>query len=96
MTERSSLSGGSNNTVDWSDQAGGVLEFIVLNRDNQLCFTSDFNVFLSGKKLIYDVELEDGRVLHLTADHRVLTTCGYRKVSELTTEDEIVEIMDYE
>jgi intein/homing endonuclease len=58
-------------------------------------YTSDFTVVSSGKKLIYNVELEDGRILNLTSDHRVMTQRGYLKVSELTNDDEIVEINDY-
>jgi hypothetical protein len=73
----------------------GVDKIAFLNRFNQMGYTSDFTVVASGRKLLYNVELEDGRVLHLTADHRVLTIRGYRKVSELTIEDEIVEICEH-
>ena len=34
--------------------------------------------------------LESGEILELTADHEVLTPSGYKHVSELTCEDEIV------
>lgn len=41
---------------------------------------------------IYQIELEDGRTIKATAEHPVLTNHGWKKVIELDTNDEIVDI----
>lgn len=46
----------------------------------------------TGVKQTFDIEMEDGTVLHATEDHPVLTKIGWKKVCELTTDDEILKI----
>ena len=41
----------------------------------------------SGRREVVRVELEDGRCLRCTADHRVRTTEGWRKVEEMKVDD---------
>lgn len=54
-------------------------------------YTNNYRVVCSGKKMVYKVKIDDGRVLRLTAEHRVLTANGYKMVEELEIGDEIVE-----
>lgn len=55
-------------------------------------FTNNYEVVRSGSKKVKRVMMDDGRVLRLTAEHRVLTTSGYKMVRDLEVGDEIVEI----
>jgi phage terminase large subunit len=41
---------------------------------------------------IYQIETEDGRFIKATNDHRILTQDGWKKVCELSIDDEIVDI----
>ena len=47
-------------------------------------------LFFNGVKETYDVTFEDGLTVSFTANHKLLTTAGWKQVDELTTEDEIV------
>ncbi len=66
-----------------------------INDENVLQYTNNYLVMRSGSKEIIDVELEDGRVLHLTEDHRVLTKDGYKRIGECKGGDEILETTDF-
>jgi DNA polymerase-3 subunit alpha len=44
----------------------------------------------NGRKETIEIEIEDGRTLRLTPDHRVCTTRGWVEAGELTVEDEIL------
>lgn len=57
--------------------------------------TSDFTVVCSGVKELLEVELQDGRILHLTRDHRVLTPSGYKRIGDMSIGEQIVEAEDY-
>lgn len=41
---------------------------------------------------VYEIELEDGTILKCSPDHKLLTNKGYKKVIELTDEDELIDI----
>jgi hypothetical protein len=58
----------------------------------EISYNSDYEIYFQGSKEVFEVELEDGSVLELTADHEVLTQDGYKKVSELTEVDYLVEV----
>lgn len=47
---------------------------------------------LSKNKQMYEIELEDGKILKITGNHKVLTTRGYVRADDLTILDDIVEI----
>lgn len=47
---------------------------------------------LSKNENMYELELEDGKILKLTGNHKVLLTSGiYKRVDELSEEDNILE-----
>ena len=54
---------------------------------------------LSKNQQMYEIEMEDGRVIKITGNHKVLLTNGeWKRVDELTTEDDIKsfdDIIDY-
>lgn len=53
-----------------------------------------FDVRLTQKDaVIYEIETQDGNTIKATAEHPILTKKGWKKVSELTTEDEILNIL---
>lgn len=55
-------------------------------------FNSEFDLIFQGKKKVFEVCLENGQKLELTHDHEVCTRRGYIKVSDLTCEDEILDL----
>jgi intein/homing endonuclease len=55
-------------------------------------YNSDYEIYFQGTKEVFEIELEDGSVLELTADHEVLTPNGYKKVCELTETDYLIEV----
>ena len=47
-----------------------------------------FNVQQTRKNVdVYELELEDGRKIVCTADHKVCTAKGWKPISELTQDD---------
>lgn len=66
-----------------------------LANDNTIKYTNDYDVVCSGYKETHRIELEDGSVLNLTEDHRVLTHRGYVRVKDLLIDDEIIESKSY-
>jgi hypothetical protein len=63
--------------------------------DNTIKYTDNYVVVKSDMKKIFKITLEDGSVLNLSEDHRVLTNRGYVRVKELSEDDEIVESKSY-
>ena len=51
-----------------------------------------FDVRQTGVEEIYEIELEDGRVLRASGEHPILTRRGWVRVCEMTETDEILEI----
>lgn len=47
-------------------------------------------VVKSGKKQIYEVELENGKTIRSSADHKFLTKKGWKALKDLTEEDHIL------
>jgi intein/homing endonuclease len=46
--------------------------------------------WLTGKKNVIRLEFASGRVLKLTPNHKLLTTCGWKEAGELEAEDEVI------
>lgn len=63
--------------------------------DNTIKYTDNYVVVKSDVKKIFKITLEDGSILNLSEDHRVLTNRGYIRVKELSEDDEIVESKSY-
>lgn len=53
-------------------------------------FTPNFVPVKTGSKEIIKLTLEDGSELELTADHQVLTSAGYKRAGDLTSDDEVI------
>lgn len=86
------------NTVDGDiaikDLVGKTGKVYCYDEDNKKSTISDyFDVRLTQKDAeIYEITLEDGSSIKATAEHPVLTTRGWIKMCELTTNDEILNI----
>jgi hypothetical protein len=46
------------------------------------------------KAEVYEIEVEDGRIIRCTDEHPILTQRGYVMVKDLTVSDCIIDIMD--
>lgn len=63
------------------------------DEDNGHSTFSEFsNVRKTGRELILEIVLDDGRKLKCTADHLILTRNGWKRAIELNDLDEIVDI----
>lgn len=51
------------------------------------------DIYYNGFKNTTEIEMEDGTIFHATENHKFLTENGWKKVSELTEEDEILQII---
>lgn len=60
-----------------------------------LSHTSNYGVYKSGVKKLYEVELSNGKRIKVTANHRFLTKSGYKKLSELGPGDEVLTDDDF-
>lgn len=47
-------------------------------------------LYVNGYKEVFEIEFEDGFKVKLTGNHKLKTTTGWKRVDELTEEDEIV------
>src|SRR3989338_4308012 len=74
--------GGIPITVERTIQSGNQLL-------RALEYTSEFKAFKTGKKQITKLTTENGRELRCTADHRILTSEGWKEASSLTRRDKI-------
>lgn len=57
-------------------------------------YTNNYEVKKSGVKPLKKISLDNGVIMFLTGEHRVLTKNGYMAVDELKVGDEIIEIND--
>lgn len=47
-------------------------------------------LYVNGIKPVYEIEFEDGHTVKLTGNHKLKTTAGWKRVDELTEEDEVL------
>ena len=47
-------------------------------------------LFVNGVEVVYEIEMDDGVILKLTADHRLKTSSGWKKAKDLSEDDEIL------
>lgn len=72
---------------------GSTKPMFVLTKDDEVLtssgeWTSVKQIIYTGEKQTYSLKCwNSGEAIHITADHKVLTDKGYRKLSELTTQD---------
>ena len=50
-------------------------------------------LFVNGVSVVYEIELEDGFTVKLTGNHKLKTLTGWKRVDELTEDDEIVQLV---
>lgn len=48
-------------------------------------------LYVNGIKPVFEIEFEDGHTVKLTGNHKLKTLTGWKRVDELTEEDEIVQ-----
>jgi ribonucleoside-diphosphate reductase alpha chain len=63
-------------------------KLMVFDENNELQEIS--GLYINGVQEIFEIEFEDGNVYGFTGNHKLKTTSGWKRVSELTTEDEII------
>lgn len=47
-------------------------------------------LYVNGVKPVYEIEFEDGHAVKLTGNHKLKTASGWKRVDELTEEDEVI------
>lgn len=47
-------------------------------------------LFVNGLEPVYEIEFEDGNVYQFTGNHKLKTDKGWKRVDELTEEDEVI------
>ena len=62
------------------------------NKNEQLCYTDNYAVVDAGFKQLFEIELSDGRIMRLAADHKIATSNGYRTVAELVVGEEVIDV----
>lgn len=60
----------------------------VYDKNNELMLVT--KLYVNGMADVYELEDENGHVFRFTGNHELLTTKGWKRVDELTSEDEIV------
>jgi hypothetical protein len=60
----------------------------VFDRDNHQQQVT--KLYVNGMAEVFEVEDENGQVFKFTGNHKLLTTTGWKRIDELTIEDEIV------
>jgi hypothetical protein len=48
------------------------------------------NLYIKGYSPVFEIEDSDGNTYRFSSEHRLLTTSGWKRMRELTTDDEIV------
>lgn len=64
--------------------------------ENDVVVECHKNLMVSSNEEMYCLEFDDGTMLEATGNHKILTTTGYKRVDELTSNDEIVNIVNRE
>lgn len=71
-------------------QTGAV---ICYDEENERAVTARFfDVRQTGAEEIFEIELEDGRILRASGEHPILTRCGWVLAREIAEDDEILEV----
>lgn len=53
------------------------------------------NLMISSKEKMYELTLENGNTIKITGNHKVLTKNGWVRTDELTLDDDILDLGDY-
>lgn len=76
-----------------SELVGTTGNVVCYDEANERATTARFfDVRMTGVEEIFEIELEDGRVLRASGEHRILTRRGWIPACALTEEDEILEV----
>jgi ribonucleoside-diphosphate reductase alpha chain len=78
---------------EWLDVDLSRLPKVFDENDDEQAITG---VFVNGQEPVYEIQFEDGKTFAFTGNHKLKTVNGWKRVDELTTDDEIVsfEIVD--
>lgn len=63
-----------------------------LNLNGEVCYTNNYKKVWSGKKDVFEIELEDGKKIKATEEHLFFTNHGLKKLKDLTNDDELYSI----
>lgn len=63
-----------------------------LNLNGETCYTDNFKKVWSGKKEVFEIELENGKKIRATEEHLFFTNYGLKKLKDLTEDDELYSI----
>lgn len=63
-----------------------------LNLNGETCYTDNFKKVWSGKKEVFEIELENGKKIRATEEHLFFTNHGLKKLKDLTEDDELYSI----
>lgn len=63
-------------------------ETIVFDESNECKQVT--RLYVNGEKPVFELEFEDGFIVKLTGNHKLKTVSGWKRVDELTTDDEII------
>ena len=67
-------------------------EIAYLNNSGNVCYTKNFKKVWSGKKDVFEIELENGKKIRATEEHLFFTNNGLKALKDLTEKDELIEI----
>ena len=67
-------------------------EIAYLDKSGNVCYTKNFKKIWSGKKDVFEIELENGKKIRATEEHLFFTSNGLKKLKDLTEKDELIEI----
>lgn len=63
-----------------------------LNKKGEICYTNNYKKVWSGKKDVFEIELENGKKIKATEEHLFFTNHGLKKLKDLTNDDELYSI----
>jgi DNA polymerase-3 subunit alpha len=55
--------------------------------NNGIKYTSQYRVFNNGRKMVYKIKLSNGKVIHVTNNHKIMTKYGFREVKNINKGD---------
>lgn len=76
------------NDNTWIDVSSHNKSISVYDENNDIQEVT--KLYINGEVPVYEIEFEDGNVYSFTGNHRLLTSQGWKRVDEMTEEDDII------